>query len=58
MNKMRPDVDEREIIRETFSKLLDLEKGANYVVPFERYIKGISLMDIIARNAVIKVYAT
>ena len=29
MNKMRPDVDEREIIRETFSKILELEKGAN-----------------------------
>ena len=27
MNKMRPDVDEREIIRETFSKILQLEKG-------------------------------
>ena len=39
MNKMRPDVDEREIIRETFSKILQLEKGANYVVPFERYMK-------------------
>ena len=39
MNKMRPDVDEREIIGETFSKLLQLEKGANYVVPFERYMK-------------------
>ena len=39
MNKMRPDVDEREIIRETFSKILQLEKGANYVVPFERYVK-------------------
>ena len=26
MNKMRPDVDEREIIRETFSKILQLEK--------------------------------
>ena len=39
MNKMRPDVDEREIIRENFSKLLQLEKGANYVVPFERYMK-------------------
>ena len=26
INKMRPDVDEREIIRETFSKILKLEK--------------------------------
>ena len=34
MNKMQPDVDEREISRETFSKILELEKGANYVVPF------------------------
>ena len=34
-----PDVDEREIITETFSKILELEKGANYVVPFERYMK-------------------
>ena len=32
MNNMRPDVDKREIIRETFFKILDLEKGANYVV--------------------------
>ena len=52
MNKMRPDVDEREIIRETFSKILELEKGANYVVPFERYIKSISLSVIIARNKI------
>ena len=43
MNKMRPDVDEREIIRETFSKISDLEKGANYVVPFERYMKTYEL---------------
>ena len=43
MNKMRPDVDDREIIRETFSKILDLEKGANYVVPFERYMKKYKL---------------
>ena len=43
MNKMRPDEDEREIIRETFSKILDLEKGANYVVPFERYMKKYKL---------------
>ena len=43
MNKMRPDVDEREIIRETFSKILQLEKGANYVVPFERYMKKYKL---------------
>ena len=40
MNKMRPDVDEREMIRETFSKILQLKKGANYVVTFERYIKN------------------
>ena len=39
MNKMRPDVDETEIIRETFSKILQLETGANYGVPFERYMK-------------------
>ena len=39
MNKMRPDVDEREIIKETFSKILEcVEKGANYVIPFEKYI--------------------
>ena len=43
MNKMRPDVNEREIIRETFSKILQLEKGANYVVPFERYMKRYKL---------------
>ena len=43
MNKMRPDVDEREIIRETFSKILQLEKGANYVVPFERYMNKFKL---------------
>ena len=43
MNRMRPDVDEREIIRETFSKILQLEKGANYVVPFERYMKKYKL---------------
>ena len=30
MNKMRPDVDEREIIRETFSKILQLEKRVKY----------------------------
>ena len=29
MNKMRPDVDEGEIKRENFSKILQLEKGAN-----------------------------
>ena len=43
MNKMRPDVDEREIIRETFSKVLQLEKEANYVVPFEIYMKSYKL---------------
>ena len=43
MNKMRPDVDEREIIRENFSKILELGKGANYVVPFERYMKKYKL---------------
>ena len=42
-NKMRPDVGEREIIRETFSKILQLEEGANYVVPFERYMKKYKL---------------
>ena len=53
MNQMRPGVDVIEIIRETFSNILDLEKGANYGVPFERYIwKSISLMDIIARNKI------
>ena len=43
MNKMRPDVDEREIIRETFSKIVQLEKEANYVVPFESYMKKYKL---------------
>ena len=43
MNKIRPDVDERENNRETFSKILQLEKGANYVVPFERYMKKYKL---------------
>ena len=43
MNKMRPDVDEREIIKETFSKILQLDKGTNYVVPFERYMKKYKL---------------
>ena len=43
MNKMRADVDEREIIRETYSKILDLEKGANYVVPFESYMNKYKL---------------
>ena len=43
MNKMWPDVGEREIIRETFSKLLELEERANYVVPFERYMKKYKL---------------
>ena len=39
MNKMRPDVDEKEIVRETFSQILQLEKRANYVVPVERCMK-------------------
>ena len=43
MNKMRSDVDERVIIGETFSKILQLEKEANYVVPFERYMKKYKL---------------
>ena len=43
MNKMRPDVDEREIIRDNFSKILQLEKGANYVVRFERYMEKYTL---------------
>ena len=43
MNKMRSDVDEREIIRETFSKILQLEKGDNYVVPLEKYMKKYKL---------------
>ena len=43
MNKMRPDVDESKIIRETISKILQLEKGANYVVPFERYMNKYKL---------------
>ena len=43
MNKMRPDIDESEIIRESFSKILQLEKGANCVVPFERYMKKYKL---------------
>ena len=38
MNEMWADVDENEIIRKTFSKILELEKEANYVVPFERYL--------------------
>ena len=40
---MQPDVDVRELIRETFSKILDLEKGANYVVPFEKYMEKYKL---------------
>ena len=40
---MQPDVDVRELIRETFSKILDLENGANYVVPFEKYMKKYKL---------------
>ena len=43
MNKMRADVDEREIIRETFSKILQLKNEANYIVPFERYMKKYKL---------------
>ena len=43
MNKMRSDVDERVIIGETFSKILQLEKEANYGVPFERYMKKYKL---------------
>ena len=43
MNKMRPDVDERETIKETFSKILQLEKVANYVVPFKKYMKKYKL---------------
>ena len=43
MNKMRADIDERAIIRETFFKILQLEKEANYIVPFERYIKKYKL---------------
>ena len=39
---MRSDVDERVIIGETFSKILQLEKEAN-VVPFERYMKKYKL---------------
>ena len=50
MNKMRPDVDQREIIRETFSKILQLEKGANYVVPFERYMKKYKLNDYYSKK--------
>ena len=53
MNTMRADVDEREIIRETFSKIFQLEKGANYVVPFEGYMKKYQL-DVIARNKSIR----
>ena len=40
---MRADVDERDISRETFSKILQLEKGADYVVIFERYMKKYKL---------------
>ena len=43
MNKMRPDVDEREIIRETFLKYCSLKKEANYVVTFEIYMKKYKL---------------
>ena len=50
MNKMRPDVDEKEMIRETFSKILQLEKGANYVVPFERYMKKYKLNGYYSKN--------
>ena len=50
MNKMRADVNEREIIRETFSKILQLEKGANYVVPFERYMKKYALNGYCSKN--------
>ena len=50
MNKMLSDVDEREIIRETFSKILQLEKGANYVVPFERYMKKYKLNGYYAKK--------
>ena len=50
MNKMRPDVDEREIIRGTFSQILQLEKGANYVVSFERYMKKYKLNGYYSRK--------
>ena len=43
MKKMRADVDEREIIRETFSKSLQLKKEVNYIVFFERYLKKYKL---------------
>ena len=43
MNKMRSDVDEKVIIGETFSKILQLEKEANNVVRFERYMKKYKL---------------
>ena len=43
MNKMRADVDKRETIRETFSKILQLENEANYIVPFEKYMKKYKL---------------
>ena len=41
MNTMRLGVYEREIIRKIFSKLLQLEKGSNYVV--ERYMRKYKL---------------
>ena len=53
MNKMQPDVDEREIIRETFSKILQrLKKGLTMLSLLKAICKSISisLMDIIARN--------
>ena len=43
-------LDEREIIRETFSKILQLEKGANYVVPFKRYMKQYKLNGYYTRT--------
>lgn len=43
MKKMQPGIDEHEKIREAFAKILELEKGANYVVPFERYMKKYKL---------------
>ena len=50
MNQMRPDVDVREIIRETDSKILDLEKGGNYFVPFERYMKKYKLNEYYSKK--------
>ena len=50
MNKMRPLADEKELIEETFSKILQLEKGLTMLSILKDICKSISLKDIIARN--------